>query len=596
MGRILLICRLAARDLRRRPAQAVLFLLVIAAASTTLTMGLALHGGATGQSYGRTRAATAGPDVVLNNVPASGLVPGLKTLAQAPGVIGHSGPYPVASTVLRAGGYTVGVTAEGRDAGRAAVDQPEVTQGGWVRDGGVVVERSFADALGVRVGDPVTLNGRLFRVAGIAVTAASPPYPGTGYLPHNPALGNDPGLIWLTRADAGSLATSAQPLSYTLNLKLADPARANAFVNAGSRFSDGATSWLEISGQDAKMVASQRLVLLIGSWLLGLLAVASVAVLVGGRMAEQTRRVGLLKAVGGTPGLVAAVLLAEYLVLALVAAAAGLVAGWLAAPLLTSPSFFAGLVGTLGAPSLTVPEVGLVAAVALAVAAAATFIPAIRAARTSTVRALADAARPPRRRARLIAVSARLPAPLLLGLRLAARRPRRLVLSAASIAVTVATIVAVLVYHAGNAQQAPGVSAGLNAPQADPVGQVLLVITVALTALAIVNAMFISWATVLDARHSSALSRALGATPEQVSAGLSAAQMLPALPGAILGILAGVGLYAAVSNGGVVTIPPLWWLVAVILGTMFVVAGLTAIPARIGARRPVAEILQSETA
>jgi ABC-type lipoprotein release transport system permease subunit len=594
MGKVLLVCRLAARDLRRRPVQAVLLLLVIAVASTTLTMGLALHGVTTGQSYARTRAATAGPDVVLNNVPVSGLVPGLKTLAQAPGVIGHSGPYPVASTVLRAGGYTVGVTAEGRDAGRAAVDQPEVTQGGWVRDGGVVVERSFADALGVRVGDPVTLNGRLFRVAGIAVTAASPPYPGTGYLPHNPALGNDPGLIWLTRADARSLA-SAQPLSYTLNLKLADPAGANAFVNADNRFSEGATSWQEISGQDAKMVASQRLVLLIGSWLLGLLAVASVAVLAGGRMAEQTRRVGLLKAVGSTPGLVAAVLLAEYLVLALIAAAAGLVAGSLAAPLLTSPSFFAGLVGTLGAPSLTVPEVGLVAAVALAVAAAATFIPAIRAARTSTVRALADAARPPRRRARLIAVSARLPVPLLLGLRLAARRPRRIVLSTATVAITVATIVAVLVYHAGNAQQPPGTSSALNAPKADPVGQVMLVITVALVALAVVNAIFITWATVLDARRPSALSRALGATPQQVSAGLSAAQVLPALPGAILGLPAGIGLYAAVSNGGVVTIPPLAWLLAVMLGTLLVVSGLTAIPARIAARRPVAEILQSET-
>ena len=68
-------------------------------------------------------------------------------------------------------------------------------------------------------------------------------------------------------------------------------------------------------------------------------------------MAEQTRRVGLLKAVGGTPGLVAAVLLAENLLLALVAAAAGLAAGWLAAPLLTSPG--AGLVGAPGAPSLT---------------------------------------------------------------------------------------------------------------------------------------------------------------------------------------------------------------------------------------------------
>ncbi len=83
-----------------------------------------------------------------------------------------------------------------------------------------------------------------------------------------------------------------------------------------------------------------------GGWLLGLLAVASVSVLVGGRMADQTRRVGLLKAVGGTPGLVAAVLLAEYVLVALVAAAAGLLAGRLTAPLLTEPG--AGLVGAAG--------------------------------------------------------------------------------------------------------------------------------------------------------------------------------------------------------------------------------------------------------
>ena len=66
-----------------------------------------------------------------------------------------------------------------------------------------------------------------------------------------------------------------------------------------------------------------------------------------------------------------------------------------------------------------------------------------------------------------------------------------------------------------------------------------------------------------------------------MSAGLSAAQVLPALPGAIIGVPASIGLYAAVSNGGVVTIPPLWWLVAVVLGTVLVVSGLTAIPARI---------------
>src|SRR6266516_3584460 len=106
-----------------------------------------------------------------------------------------------------------------------------------------------------------------------------------------------------------------------------------------------------------------------------LLALASVAVLVGGRLAEGTRRVGLLKATGGTPGMVAATFLAENLFLALVAAIAGLLAGWRAAPLLSKPE--ADLVGAPGAPPLTLVTV----VVALGVALASTLVPAIRAAR-----------------------------------------------------------------------------------------------------------------------------------------------------------------------------------------------------------------------
>ena len=72
--------------------------------------------------------------------------------------------------------------------------------------------------------------------------------------------------------------------------------------------------------------------------------------------------------------------------------------------------------------------------------------------------------------------------------------------------------------------------------------------------------------------------------------------MLPALPGAILGIPLGIGLFAAANHGGLMTIPPAWWLAAAVLATLPAVAGLTAITARIGARRPAAEILQAETA
>ena len=63
MGKILLVGRLAARDLRRRPAQAVLLLLAITAATAVLTLGLVLHG-VTSQPYQQTRVATNGADVV----------------------------------------------------------------------------------------------------------------------------------------------------------------------------------------------------------------------------------------------------------------------------------------------------------------------------------------------------------------------------------------------------------------------------------------------------------------------------------------------------------------------------------------------------
>ena len=617
MGAILLIGRLAARDLRGRPGPAVLLLLAITAATTVLTLGLALHG-VTSRPYEQTRAATAGPDVVAELTgpgPAGRLSrPQLRTqaasLARLARVTGSSGPYPVASAIVAAHGIRAGVEAEGRGPMPALVDQPKLTQGRWVRPGGVVIERTFARALGVGVGGRVTLNGRPFTVTGIAVTAASPPYPNlcstgcTFSLPGTRLAGTrlnpgEIGLAWVTEPEARALATPASPLSYVMNLRLRDPGRAPALTAAYARAHPARSApllipWQGIRSADALLVQDEQQILTPGSWLAGLLALASVAVLAGGRMAEQTRRVGLLKAVGGTPATVAAVLLAENLSLALAAAAAGLTAGWLAAPLLTSPG--AGLVGTPGAPSLTGSTAALVTAVALAVALLATAPPAIRAARTSTVSALADAARPPRRRATLIRLSARLPVALLLALRLAARRPRRATLSAASIAVTVAAVVAVLAYRADIGQHSSGAPGGLSNPVADRDGQILLVLTVVLVALSALNAILTAWATVADSRHTTALSRALGASPRQVSAGLSAAQVLPALPGAILGVPLGIALFATTNGAGTVIIPPSWWLGAAVLGTVLAVAGLTSIPARMGARHPVTEILRSETA
>jgi len=617
MGKVLLVYRLALRDLRQHAAQAILLVIAIAAATATLTMALSMNG-VTNQPFAATKAAAKGPDVVAYLTSTSQA----SSLVHASGVASSSGPYPVASATIQFDGRTAGVFAEGRSQAPAAVDQPDVTAGSWVRPGGVVIERTFADALGAGVGDVVTLNGQRFTVAGIAVTAAQPPYPNLCYFTasscplsfvvegHN---WRNVGVIWMTEAGARGLTSKANPLTtYALNLKLTNPADADAFADqrfvppprgggapgfqptyTGPMFS----TWDGIAAADALLVQDAQSVLEPGALLLALLAIASVTVLVGRRLSEYARRVGLLKAVGATPGVVAAMFLAENLVLALFAAVIGLVAGSLAAPLLTSPG--AALVGAPGGSSLTAANAIEVVALALVVALAATLVPAIRAARTSTVSAINDVARPPGRRGSLIRLSAGLPLSVLFGVRLVARRPRRALLSAANIAVTVAGLVVVLSFHATvNTRLATTGSSLTAGGLSDPVvardEQMLTVMTIMVVLLAALNAIFTTWATVIDARRAAALMRALGARVPQVSSGLVVAQVLSALPGAIVGIPIGIGLFDVVVNKG--SLPPVPWLAGAVLGALLVIAALTMVPARLGARHPVAEILQSETA
>lgn len=162
MGKVLLICRLAVKDIRHRPAQAVLLLLAIATGAATLTLGLALRG-TTDNPYARTRAATNGPDVVATVFPGGSKAPGSATsvgpggsggpsgsgsadagglvvLEHASGVAAHSGPFPVTWALLRMGHTTAGAEVEGRSTAPSSVDRPRLLQGAWIRPGGVVVE------------------------------------------------------------------------------------------------------------------------------------------------------------------------------------------------------------------------------------------------------------------------------------------------------------------------------------------------------------------------------------------------------------------------------------------------------------------------
>jgi putative ABC transport system permease protein len=315
--------------------------------------------------------------------------------------------------------------------------------------------------------------------------------------------------------------------------------------------------------------------------------VAGVAGIVAGRVIAQRRRVGLLKAVGAGPGMVAAVHLAEYLVIGVAAAGLGLTTGWFAAPRLFSPS--AGFVDSGGGPP---PLRVVVAATALAlgIAVAATLSPVARAAATSTTDALADTATPPRRRRWVIRLSSRLPVALLIGVRINARRPRRARLVTMNTLITAAALAAVLT---NLAQDDDPLNLGYSTlPDARNERQLHAMFLVAGVAcvLALCNTVVSTWTAVLDTRQPLAVARTLGATPGQASIGLAVAQLLPAVPGVAAGIPFGTELYLFFDGD---RYAPAAWMFGAALGVLLVVAALTAVPAMAAAQHPVANTLRS---
>lgn len=588
-GPLRLVRLLAFRGLRHHRAEAVLLLAALTTATTTLSLACAL-GAMTHEPWERTRARTAGPDVWVRAVPGHDphLVPGARGVT----TVGPSHPL-YRLTGLEGARGPVAVLAQVRDDPRAAVDRPALVAGSWARPGGIVVERAFADALDVGPGDSLRLAGRPLTVTGIAVTTSRAPYPS-----------NTPGLVWASGADEPWIAAAAEHRTTATGLMLADP-RTAPLLAAALTTPDGAVSAQAWQDTLDWAVSDQRRVreaLLLGAWILALLSLAGVAVLAGGRMADDHRRVGLLKAVGATPRLIACVLLAEHLLVALAAAALGLGLGRLLASLLVRPS--PGLLDTDVTLTLTGATALLVVALAVGVTALATLPPAVRAARASTVGALRSPTRGPRRSSTMVGLSARLPVPLLLGLRQAARNPRRTALSVLNLSVTAGTVVSVVCVQHHIARRGGRVPTGIDFvpgtgnPVVERIDQATLAVTVALLALATMNTLLIGWATVLDSARGNALVRALGATGRQVTAALTVAQLLPAAIAGLLGIPIGLALFQVATRlagvGREVSGPPVTWLAPVPLGTLAVVAVLTLWPARAGSRRPVAEVLAAE--
>ncbi|GAA3120959.1 FtsX-like permease family protein [Streptosporangium carneum] len=392
-------------DLRARRGQALLTVLAVAGIVTALITSATLLEDGTNPWRGLFTESR-GAHVWIHTRDA----PDVAALSRLQGVVRVAGPYRAAPVMLTTDGRKSPVTLRGMEARLPAVAVPLVRQGRWLRAGdgeGVVVERSFARALDLRIGAPFTvtaLNGAThpLTVVGLADTADQ------GFYPES-----TPGLAWTLTTTLDRIEPALGRSESVTGLRLADgedtlPVAHGAVTMLGGQIQRMST-WREVR---AAMELDNRLLglLLALFGVAGLVAAAlAIANAAGGRVLGQTRDLATLKSLGYTRGQIFGLLMAEHGALGLIGIALGLLCGQLAAS--------AALGGMSILPLSPVPLLAITAGTA-AVVLVAVALPAWRGGRIAPLPSAPTA--PPRghlsRLARL-ALLVRLPPALVLGTR-----------------------------------------------------------------------------------------------------------------------------------------------------------------------------------
>ena len=326
-----------------------------------------------------------------------------------PGVTAVTGPDPVGTVAVGIGDIPpLPLTIVGRDNPTPGVDDLTLLEGEWADEPGEIVLDDGVAPLGERVTLGTGPAATTAVVVGVARSVSRTAEAWTTPEQLTAVAGDSLGRQLLYRFDD---ATTAAAMT----------AHRDAIARTvGPDALTGSMSWLTVRGQSERDLVLLVPFLSAFGGLALVMSVLIVATVVSGSVGSSLRRIGVLKALGFTPGQVARAYLAQALIPAGIGAALGLIAGNLGAGQVLANAETA--YGTTGLD--TTWWVGPVVVLAVLAVVAAVALPAAgRAGRMSTVAVLATGrgTRPGRRRA----VPNRLPPHLALGLTRPLARPGR---------------------------------------------------------------------------------------------------------------------------------------------------------------------------
>jgi putative ABC transport system permease protein len=430
-------------ELRRRRLQAIVVVLIVGLAAGVGTVATLLLTEAS-SPYTTAFAQDQGAHLSVYFAGTRVTTQQLLATTRLPEVTASAGPWEVSNLPLAFGTQKTTVAVVARPDPGGPVDRLRITAGRWIAGPGeIVLNHSFAELIGAGVGSQVKLLGTSslaqLRVVGevadideCSATNCSPQYVWIEPQQLSELLGPGamPGELVVYRFQHAQTDAELQQRSREIAAALPPNAETASITYLTLQSIDNLNSTLTLT-----------FLLAFAVFALGAAALI-VANVVSGAVLTSRRDIGIIKALGFTPGQVVATFVGQMLAAALVGCAIGVPLGALGShPLVSASADALGLPAPSGFDPLALLLVCVGSLLVVAVAAA---VPALRAGLLRPVEAISPSVVSGASRSNWIGTVARwlkLPRPVTLGAGDAFARPVRGLLTAVAITIGVATLV-----------------------------------------------------------------------------------------------------------------------------------------------------------